>query len=112
MEPLDMEPMDVATPAHFTMGHRDSMMLAEDITALASQVSMEGAAPINEVHVSVYAMPDGRRGMGGTRRAGGAPVAPSCRSCCGRLSVLLDGYVCGYSSALPRGGQTKPPVAR
>lgn len=40
-----MEPMDLATPAHFTMGHRDSMMLAEDITALASQVSMEGAAP-------------------------------------------------------------------
>ena len=45
MEPMDMEPMDLATPAHFTMGHRDSMMLAEDITALASQVSMDGAAP-------------------------------------------------------------------
>ena len=56
-----MEPMDVATPAHFTVGHRDSMMLAEDITALASQVSMEGAAPINKVHMSVYTMPDGKR---------------------------------------------------
>lgn len=43
MEPMDMESMDLATPAHFSMGHRDSMMLAEDITALASQVSMEGA---------------------------------------------------------------------
>jgi len=38
------EPMDLETPGRFTMSHRDSVMLAEDVSALmGSQVSMDGA---------------------------------------------------------------------
>ena len=40
------EPMDLEMPGRFTMSHRDSVMLAEDVSALiGSQVSMDGARP-------------------------------------------------------------------